>query len=206
MKTKILLFMALLLMVGGAFSSCSKGDDAERDIPAYVWPDGKRFYYSSGDKIYLDETPDEFALQVEERYIPEIKDYMEKNGQVLNTLSWGTPNIFILETTENSNLKTVRGELSRLNGMMWINPLCLSGGSARMLVTNEIIVKFKGSASKSAIDRMNKTYQASIIPTDFLESTLLSVPAYLDALEVANAYWESGLVESATPNFLYKIR
>ena len=71
-------------------------------------------------------------------------------------------------------------------------------------VTDEFLVKFKANISQKEIEKLHQIYNVEIIKTTKIYQ-LLKVDINLSALEIANAYQESGLVRFSQPNFISDI-
>jgi hypothetical protein len=195
--------------IGDAYYEQEAGNNTEEEnTSGYVWPDGKKYYYSGG-KIYLDESPDKFSLSFDEKYVSEIRQYLDKiDGLQYTTISKyydepevdATRNIFLLTTAESVDVK----ELKKQAGVKSVNPMYTTMGGRKCWITEQIVMRFKDGVSLQEVDEMHKKFNVSIIK-DHGWCQVLSVPVELDPLEVANAYYESGLVIYSEPNFWAKV-
>lgn len=69
-------------------------------------------------------------------------------------------------------------------------------------ITDEFLVRFSDDVSTADIDRLNDKHQVTVVKKD--SYYLLRVSSKEDALEEANAYYETGLVRFSDPNFISK--
>lgn len=191
--SKIIILLGLTLFM--AFS-CDDDDS--------VSPEKKFYYASSGDKIYL--------IPVENTLIVKYVEGVEQNSEemFLNNSSPGVSVIWIdLVTAE---IKTVSEELK--NSLMLIlkqkeevytcQTLYTTEDGLKMGVTDEILMKFYPNISIDKQDSIHKIYNTSFIKeTNIYQKFRVSKGD--DALEIANKYYESGLVEFSEPNFLSEV-
>jgi subtilisin family serine protease len=70
-----------------------------------------------------------------------------------------------------------------------------------MGVTDEILVRFLPGVTIEEQNRLHKKFKTKVIKTTKIYQKLV-VPKEKDALEIANQYYETGLVEFAHPNFI----
>jgi len=193
----------IFVMLAGCFASCQKNEGYENS-PVYIWPQGQKYYYAFDEKIPLYEVDNKIVLIFDEKYASEIQQYVQTDAQILITEFYIDNQYCILITAENVNAKALMAELKKITGVKSVNPMYAVESGLEMGVTNEIVVQFKENISEQKINEMHKKYQVEVKEVTEL-FLLLSVPIDFDALEVANAIQESGLVNFSHPNFIAKI-
>ena len=173
------------------------------DIPAYVWPEGSRYYYAYEEKMFLDTVHNKIVLSFNEKFLSAMQQYLQKNEQISHMELFYFNSGYILTIAENANVKALIEDLKKQQGVKSVNPMYALDGF-EMGVTDEIVVQFKEHVSQQEIDGIHKRYQVEVKKTTDIYSQILSVPIYMDVLEVANAYQESGLVIYSHPAFVAK--
>ena len=99
----------------------------------------------------------------------------------------------------DSNIKYVNPVYYPVNSQAQVNP------NAALLLTDEIIVKFKPNTNPEAVMEFKKSYGLKTIDST-LDFTVYEVPKFTDALTVANAAQEKQpIVEYAQPNFIIRL-
>lgn len=77
-------------------------------------------------------------------------------------------------------------------------------GNNPVVVTDEFVAAFKPEVTRAQIDDLNRRHGVTIVEPLFAPNTFLlrvNQPGLRGALDAANAYFESGLVRYAQPNF-----
>ena len=209
-------YITILLMLAITVGACNQSNnfsgqgrstgENENSTPVYLWPEGKKYYYTFDEKRYLDEVPNKVVLGLDEKYLSEIQLYLQKNDQIRNmelNHHEGRFCIYILTTTENADVSTFMEDLKKLTGVKSVHPSYILADfiSPEISVIDEIIMCFKDHVSQQEINEMHKKY-----PVEVKEITpywqILSVPVSADLLGIANAYQESGLTIYSKPSFI----
>jgi len=169
----------------------NKGDDSDTAL--------QKYYYAYEEKIYLDVVPDQFVIAYDKLYFSQIQRNLEENAQIKD-IEFNVYGNYCVFTMENAKIKTLRASLGKQEGVLSINPLYTRNGGCKMIITDEVVVKFKDEVSQQEIDKIQQKYRLGIINiTPF--SRVFSVPIDLDPLDIANAIQISGLVIYSHPNF-----
>jgi subtilisin family serine protease len=166
-------------------------------IESFSQTGGKRYYYAFDEKIFLDSVENKMVIS-----------FQSNNVTVIQTLTasteteWQNDSIYIV-TVANSQMEAFKDDLLQLGGIKSVQPMFAVDGM-EMGVTNEIVMKFHNGVSQQEIDSLHAMYQASVIKTTDLYQ-LITVSNTADALEIANQYQLSGLVDYSHPNFLAQV-
>jgi len=174
-------------------------------------PPSRPYYYYNGIKTYLTTVQDQLLLifndfiDTQEKlstlksldkevgnFIPEISDGLIKDKYLLINLDRVQKDDQLLNTTfPLSELETV-------------SPVYLIPNStARLALTNQIFIDIKGRFSEKDLTQLYDEYGIIDSQPYGANIFLLTIKQNdkLDALDIANAFYESGYCESAEPNF-----
>ena len=188
------------------FACNSKDDmgatDEEVVFPAYVWPEGKKYYYGFDEKIYLDEVPNKVVISFDEKCLSEIEQYLRGNEQILN-MEFQMDRYFcicILTTVLNADTEGLMTNLKKQAWAKSVNPIYVASG-VELIVTEKIMMQL---LNRNTLNAMSKKYGFEIKKDTGLYQ-LISVPVDVDPLEAANTFQESGMVVYCHPSFVAKI-
>ncbi|MFA5858171.1 MAG: hypothetical protein WC955_03815 [Elusimicrobiota bacterium] len=168
----------------------------------------KYFYYANGEKIFLKVSSDYIGVSFKkQRSKEEIKQWFEKKGVKFKEDTF-INGIIVLENTTYPSIDALEKDLRKDISIKLVHPV-LFAKNEQLLLTEEFLVKFKSSISDSHIENINNSHNIKIIKRPSYDRpyhTLASIDSDpLKSLEMANLYYENGLVEWASPNFLTKI-
>jgi hypothetical protein len=201
MKSKLSATLTCLLLAGAlGFTGC--GRDAQEDSAADGPPAERKFYYAGDGKIYLDEVENKFVVAYHAAGLSGIEDALS-NGFKVREVEWHYFNSFCIVTVEASQRSTFRTGFIRRKDVRSVHPL-YAAGECEMALTDEFVVKYAARTTQREIDELGEKHGVTVRKVTELYQ-LLAVPAGADALETANAYQESGLVEYSHPNFYAEI-
>jgi len=164
-----------------------------------------RYYYGSGEKIYLNSLNNKLAVKYKD------KVSADKSASDIASVAPGSEFLWYNEQTavitlNPGDVNKVMTLVTKDKNALTTNPVYIlaSEPHTEMVFTDEILVKFKPTASSAEIKKINNLYGTQVTKeTDIY--TLLTVPRLTDALEIANKYQESGLVTYSHPDFYAKI-
>jgi hypothetical protein len=190
------LFLAGMLGLAG----CSK--DLQEDLDEEQPLTERKFYYAYDKKIFLDEVENKFVIAYHPAGLSGIENALSNDFKIKDA-EWQYFNNICIVTVDASQRSTFRKKFLKQKDVRSVHPL-YAVDDCEMALTDEFVVKYNAGAAQREIDKLSETYRVSVKKVTELHQ-LLSVPADVDALEVANAYQESGLVEFSQPNFYAKI-
>ncbi len=180
-------------------------------------PDQSKEYYYVGDKkIKLNRLPDSFALKYKENVpshaiekklldMPDLADVEERKDMPANRLVIVT----LPHTRRLADMKESLRSLEDDDRVEFVVPVYKEPQSGlRMVVTDEITVRFKSDVSKEAIDKLNKKNGVEVIEKDRFAPNqyTLKVKDPKETFSIANKYHKSDLTEFAEPNFFSEIK
>lgn len=173
------------------------------------------YYYVGDKKVKLNKLPDSFALRyksdvpahaIEKKLLdmPDLADAEERKDIPAN-------NLVIVTLPQPKHLVDVKESIQNLEDddrVELVLPVYKEPQSGlRMVVTDEITVRFKSGVSDDAIDRLNKETGVEILEKDRFAPNqyILKVKDPKETFAIARKYHESDLTEFAEPNFLSEI-
>jgi subtilisin family serine protease len=174
------------------------------------------YYYVGDKKVKLNKLLDSFAVKYKEDVpphaierklldMPDLADAEERKDMPVNRL-------LIVTLPQSRRLADVKESLQNIEDderVEFVIPVYREPQSGlRIVVTDEIIVRFKSDVSNEAIDRLNKETGVEIIKKDRYvpNQYTLKVKDPNKAFAIANKYHESNLTEFAEPNFFSEIK
>lgn len=136
----------------------------------------------------------------------EIEQYLKQSDFSKNIEVDDLNEIFILTVKENYDEKSIMEVLKKQKGVKSVNYVYVLSDfiSPEKYITDEIVLQFKKGVSEQLIDEMNRKYNISL-KRKAENYQIVSVPVYLDILDVANEYHLNGLTNFCYPNFISKI-
>ena len=168
------------------------------------------FYYYFGEKIYLTEKTDKMFIK-----LSEDADKQELLAIILADdsikLSAGYEKYFglsaILEAKENINISPAILNKYRFNKNIISAQLMLEYKNTLLLgLIDEFIVKLKPTTSLKQLQSLMSKYSCLIVKeSPYVKNQYLvsvSKTSALNALQTANLFYETGLFEFSTPNFV----
>jgi len=202
-----------------SFTSANSGETVNYpndNLPVNISTEGNKFYYAFDEKIYLNEVANKIVVSFEEKYLPELQQFLQANDIIHQVELFHFGNGFILTTQPffayplvslpppmPDEIKALMEDLKKQTGVKSVHPMYSVSG-LEMAVTDEFVVQFKKNVSQQEIDELHKKHQVKIIKITELYQ-LLSVSIDFDALDVANAYQESGLTIYSHPDFVTSV-
>lgn len=161
-----------------------------------------KYYYAFNEKVMLISNPNIVLV----KYTEEIKS-TEIITDMFNLLSadfnWKWHDSLTVEISTNSakSAKQLFDKLNEDEKVYSLQPLYTLKDGLEMGVTDEILVKFKSEVTKKQKEELERTFSTTVIKTTKIYQKL-KIAKGEDALEIANKYYESGMAEFATPNFI----
>ncbi|MGV8138556.1 MAG: S8 family serine peptidase [Mangrovibacterium sp.] len=188
MKSKIFTY---LVIVGGALIIMALLPSQERE----------KFYYAFNEKTTLIAKPNtvlvKYAEGIEKTRVVESV----KNLSTDFIIKWHGPLAAEISAVSQKSAEKLKAKLKRDDDVYTCQPFYTLKDGLDMGVTDEILVRFLPEVKERQQKELQKTFDAEVVKTTKIYQKL-RVPKGEDALEIANKYYESGLVEFATPNFI----
>ena len=173
-------------------------------ILGFVQSNQSKFYYAYDEKVYINES--------ENKLIVRFKNSKKKDKIKISTsedfkdklLQWKDDSTYVVTLSNESEKLVFKNKLKSQIDVKSCNEIYSIDTGLELGVTDEFLVKFKANISQKEIEKLHQIYNVEIIKTTKIYQ-LLKVDINLSALEIANAYQESGLVRFSQPNFISDI-
>ena len=161
----------------------------------------KEFYYAFNEKIFLTPRENTIIVKYIEGFDKNIEESYVKNGTPETKFKWRNNSIAEITTTSEMTKEALKSILKTKKEVYTCQQLYTLENGPDICIFDEIIVKFLPSTSKKRQNELNSKYETRVIE-DCEIFQILRVSKGGDALDIANKYFESGLVEFSKPNFL----
>ncbi|MDR3327924.1 MAG: hypothetical protein LBT04_07395 [Prevotellaceae bacterium] len=187
MKTKVFISIILLAFCANGFAQ-------------------DKYYYSFAEKNYISVVDNKFIISAEKSASNRISDYLTS---INAKTTWGNGEYLTPIFEANITLEELKAALFEEEGVTSIQPVYVftsvdnSGKeiSLELGITDQFLVKFLEDVTSEQIEEIYAKYDVSVLK-EAEGYTTLTVKRNSDALEIANAFQESGLVEFSYPNFV----
>jgi hypothetical protein len=201
MNQSVLKTTAIMLILAGGLVSCEK----EKDITT-----ANVFYYYQGEKIFLTERTDKIFLKLakganKEKILALI--YSDSTVELSLNLEQDEPlpDFLTLEVTKTGNIASVVERYRANTDVISASPV-LQYNEILIGLADEFTVKLKEMTSLKELQKLLLTYHCTIVEeNEFVKNQfLLSVSkvSALNALQLSNLFYETGLFEFSEPNFI----
>ena len=171
---------------------------------AFQIQEEQKFYYAFDEKISLMNVDNKFVVRYSHNVDKENASSGLRKTYDNSSLLWHDERTLVLTLDSKVNTKEVVDNIKQLSDVASLQPLYKINTGLEMIITDEFVVKFKANAKKADIQMINGKFGTTLVKeTDTY--LLLKVARGGDALDVANQYQESGLVEFSHPNFIIQV-
>ncbi|WP_423126507.1 S8 family serine peptidase [Gaoshiqia sp. Z1-71] len=161
----------------------------------------EKFYYAFNEKVSLIPKTDALLVKYAEGTEKIEAEKLIKGLSVDFKINWHnslTAEIIARSQKEKNELLL---KLKQNNLVNTCQPFYTLENGLDMGVTDEILIRFLPEVTDAQKQELQRKFNTRIIKTTKIYQKL-EVMKGEDALEIANKYYETGLVEFATPNFL----
>ena len=174
----------------------------------------KQFYYAGDEKITLVPAENRIAVQFkpesEMSACSESLKAIEDVGDLEQADLVETFHLALLPTKKGTSSKQIVSSLESVDedeNIDHIMPVFqIPGGDPEelMILPQKIRVQFHPDITEEKIEKVNAKHGLKVLEKDelFPNNYLLEVPQDMDALEMANTYHESNLVEYSEPDWI----
>ena len=176
----------------------------------------KDYYYVGDKKIKLNRLTDSFALKYKENVSTRSieRKLLDQPGlaEVEERKNMPSNRLVIVTLPQTRHLVDVEASLRSLEkdeDIEFVVPVYREPQSGlRLVVTDEITVRFKSDVSNEAIEKLNEENKVEIVEKDRFAPNqyTLKVKDTKDTFAIANKYHESDLTEFAEPNFFSEVK
>lgn len=170
------------------------------------------FYYFQGNKITLPLDPTAVVVRFRADLAPDRQGALLQNVPDVagpGRQDMGTGRLNLVPVRRGAAIQGVLARLNQDAGVELAAPVFQFPDGGRYLLTDEFIVKFKADVTPAQQAALHRARGAEVARTIVGDDRTLIVrvvnPKAASALDLANAYVESGLVEYAEPDFLMRL-
>ena len=169
------------------------------------------FYYRPDSTHVTVQVFDSLVAVGFDSYVePEADMFAESRAYLIDNYEFKniSENITVFGIENGYSLEYVMAQLRAENDIYLVNPVMIGSDSTPIYATNQIVAYFNNDITSTQIDSLCDAFNLSIyrtIGTDsiyyFLEMEYSTDSTIFD---ICNAYFESGMVRFAMPNFIYQ--
>lgn len=168
-------------------------------VSVYAQEKTENFYYAYNEKVQLTPVKSKLILRysaIKERFPSKIQSFSK--SIVSQSVDAKTLIVNFVDEVEKNNLVS---KLKNDSDLYSCQPIYTINTGLELGVTDEILVNFLDNVTQQQIEAINNLYKVTVVKKTEIYH-LLKVPKRMNALEIANKYFESGLVKFAHPNFI----
>jgi len=161
----------------------------------------KKFYYAFDEKIYLIPNKNKILVKYVKTLDKAKEEIFLSNLSKNIRINWR--NNFFAEITfsKNENKDELKKALAAKKEVVSFQYFYSLENGLEIGLFDEIIVQFLPNVSLVKQEELNKKFKTKVLET-YEIFQILRVPKGNDALEIANMYYETGLVKFSKPNFI----
>jgi len=165
-----------------------------------------KFYYAFDKRIELFPVKDKIIVKYREiqdssTLASFIKTSVEPEEFIIEPIDYQS--FYITLKPSDKTLEFIR-KIKKNDEVLSVNPVYITKEGNQRGLTDEILVLFRENISENQKNELHSKYGVKIKKSTIVFDYLI-VPPKENALEIANHYQESGLVEFAHPNFFSEI-
>jgi len=170
-------------------------------ISASLTSDDEKFYYAFDEKIPLKAKTNTILVKYVEgvKKVKAIK-FIEELSEDFK-IKWHNQLTAEISTKSKKSTVDLLAKLKLNNDVYTILPFYTLEDGLDMGVTDEILIRFLPGVTVDQQKELQNIFDTRIVKTTKIYQKLI-VPKGKDALEIANKYYETGLMEFAYPNFI----
>ena len=208
---KILLLFLLLAVTGCSYMDMTEGREIDVELGSLSLTqkaDSTLYYYYQGERIPLAERKDLIAFQFVDK---ESKDKFLSELSSSSTLKrWNNDegnnslNILILQSEKGSVTKEDFEEWQRLEDVHFLSYPFEKDGHVFVML-DEFSVKVKKTSDEQEVRKLAARYDCEVFQREVFDSDIFFVRcskwSEMGTIRIANAFYETGLFEFASPDF-----
>jgi len=198
MKTKFLILAAFLLIVAGMIYSCSEKEECENSEDF--------FYYYEGEKIFLTQIRNKILL----KFSPSVAK--EQILAIINSNAFLQPtfdvnlNFVVLAAKNKKCIPIVILESFKAREEVISSAYLYMYNHELQGLTDEFVIKLKTTTSYTQLQELaEKNFCTIGEENPFVKNQFMLYVAKtsdIDALQMSNLFYETGLFEFSEPNFI----
>lgn len=170
----------------------------------------QNYYYSNNRRIFINKSEKWLVVQVPENSQSSFREIVNEDRgiRIKQTIRQERGFYWV----ESSDIETNVNRIARNSNVTRSIPVFLwkddIGDTAKLIMFDEIRIKFKPNITRAQIDSMNSIYGVEVLRYRGSDRYLLRVSenSNYNALDIANIYYEKNLAVWSVPNFLADIK
>jgi subtilisin family serine protease len=161
----------------------------------------EKFYYAFDKKVPLIPKPNTLLVKYSEETDKEKVKVLLTRLDSEAKIKWHNPLLAEVVCSSEQVKEELKSKLEKKDEIKTCQPFYTSKDGMDMGVADEILVRFLPEVTTEEQNRLHEKFKTKVIKTTKIYQKLV-VPKGGDALEIANQYYETGLVKFAHPNFI----
>lgn len=154
----------------------------------------KKFYYAFDEKIYLIPKENEMLVKFTDGFDKKSEELFLTNLLPDIEIKWRNNSMAEITTLSNKKRDELKTFLDSNDKVASCQPIYTLENGVDIGIFDEILVQFLPSVTEEQKAELNKRFRTKVIET-YEIFQILKVSKGDDALEIANQYFESGLVK-----------
>ena len=173
-------------------------------LMGFIQSNSSKFYYAYDEKVYINENENKLIVRYksnkknEKKIISSSLEFKDKNVQ------WKDDSTCVISLSSKSEKLLFKERFKNQVDVKSCNEIYSIDTGLELGITDEFLVKFKPNISKKEIEKIHQKFNVKIVKSTKIYQ-LLKVDTNSNALDIANAYQESGLTRFSQPNFITKV-
>ncbi|MBC9930103.1 S8 family serine peptidase [Chitinophaga qingshengii] len=161
------------------------------------------FYYTFSTKKMLKIHPDKVLVRYRDKVARQTASARIQQLAAGSREDWVDARTVVMDLPSKSNAAGLMETLRQQPDVITTHPIYLADDVEELGLTDEFMVQFREGISSVYIDSLNKAYGVTILKKASFYY-LLQAPANANAMDIANQYQETGMVNFSHPNFIMK--
>jgi subtilisin family serine protease len=161
----------------------------------------KKFYYAFDEKIYLILTENKMLVRYNDGFDKNKEELVLTNFSSNMGIKWRNNTMVEITTPSGKKKDELKTFLEARKDVSTCQQSYKLENGLDISLFDEIVLQFLPGVSKEQQEELNQRFKTEVIAT-YEIFQILKVSKGTDALDIANKYFESGLVKFSKPNFL----
>ena len=161
----------------------------------------KKFYYAFDEKIYLIPAENKMLVRYTDGFDRNKEELFLTNFSSNLGIKWRNNTMVEITTPSGKEKDELKTFLEARKDVSTCQQSYKLENGLDIVLFDEIVVQFLPGVSKEQQEELNQKFKTKVIAT-YEIFQILKVSKGNDALDIANRYFESGLVKFSKPNFL----
>jgi len=161
----------------------------------------RKFYYAFNEKTPLISQENILLVKFTKEFDRVNMENFLKDSVTGIQIKWHNPFVVEISSESLTTIEDLKLKLKSQENITSCHPFYKSEDGVDMGVTDEILIRFLPDVSDKQQKELHDKFNTEVIKETKIYQKLIC-PKGGDALEIANAYFKTGLVEFSTPDFI----